>query len=339
MASLACTQAWKPAIRSLQKRTRFASWKSKQHMPALRSNIQNFAEFFAHKKSAQPGIHARPLHALALPGQAFDDFYLRASNMYLTSRKKYLHFGGEFESRLCTSPRSLSSSILLENRIQYSPTEDELLWRATDRVAKKELNELSRLIGYSTSLFHEQSHRILWFLLPRPSDLSNESLRRYLNFVESLVVAIDMALGDQLGPELSALGYQSGVLYDPGTYAEFTNKRVKRNYYHAAIRATYLLLEGYHRDDIPALVHQAHPELEDHIREHAINRALRLDDLFVELTNPEWQKKNLPRVRDAFKRAGVKFGKKKTFLDVSEDPKRWEAPYLAIEKVFDEFRV
>lgn len=334
MRSLACCQAWKPAVRSLEKRIRFASWKSDKHLSALRVNIEMFAEFFSPKDSANPGIHARPRHALALPGQAFDDFFLRASSLYLRSRKKYLRLGGKFESRLCTSPRSLSSSILLENRIQYSPTEDELLWRATDPVAKKEASELSRLIGYSTSLFHEQTHRILWSVLPRPANLSPDSLRRYLNFIESVVVAVDMALGDQLGPELSAIGYQSGVLYDPGTYAEFRSKRVKRNYYHAAIRSTYLLLEGYHREDIPKWMEAFHPELEKEIRTHSVDRALRLDDLFVELTNPEWQKKNLPKVQAAFK---ARDKKQKKFLDVADDPKRWEAPYLAIEKVFDEF--
>lgn len=221
------------SLTRFKKGIRFASWHSKTQAPTLRKNIALY------RSAIVPGLKQ---HALALPGQAFDSFFLRESRLFKRSRELYLAQKGEFQARLASSPRSLASSVLLENRIQYSPTEDELFWIATDRNERKNDEGLLRVVSYSTSLFHEQSHRIFWEILPLPSDQSPSGLRRYLNFIEAVVVGVDMALGDELGPRLSALGYLSGTLYDPGTYAEFANKREQRNYLHVAIRATYLAL-------------------------------------------------------------------------------------------------
>lgn len=291
-------------------------------------------------KTIVPGLRAHPL---TLPGQAFDSFFLRESRLYKKSRELFLSQKGIFEARLSSSPRSLSSPVLLENRIQYSPTQDELLWIATDRGERKNDEGLLRVISYSTSVFHEQSHRILWELLPLPKDTTPAGLRRYLNFIESLVVGIDMALGDELGPKLSAVGYLSGTLYDPGTYADFTDKREQRNYLQVAIRATYLALESYSSPNVARQMSSWLPlwipSLPREAALHAVKRALRLDDAFIEVTNPAWQKKHLPAFGAYLTARKKKFPKKKSDFEISPDPENWIMPYLVIEDVFSKLGI
>ncbi len=321
-------------LSAFAKGIRFASWHSKQQAETLRKNISLY------QRLVLPGLRT---HARALPGQAFDSFFLRESALFRRSRELFLTYSGVFESRLASSPRSLASAVLLENRIQYSPTEDELLWIATDRNERKNDEGLLRVVSYSTSLFHEQSHRILWKILPLPKDRTPSGLRRYLNFIESLVVGIDMALGDELGPRLSALGYLSGTLYDPGTYAAFADRREKRNYLHVAIRATFLALESY---ALPKVARQMStwlplwiPALPKEAALHAIQRALRLDDAFIEVTNPAWQKKHLKSFAEFLVSLGKRDRKRKRDFEISPDPENWLQPYLVIEAVFDQMGI
>ena len=91
-----------------------------------------------------------------------------------------------------------------------------MIWSAIDPIESRNPERLLHLRTYSTSLFHEQNHRILWKLLP-PAPVEKNALRRYLNFAESLVITLDMALGDELGAKLAPLFYLTGVTYDPGT--------------------------------------------------------------------------------------------------------------------------
>jgi hypothetical protein len=311
----------RPAI---ERKIRLAPWKSPAHAAALRANLRLYAA------SILPRLRRHPY---SLPGQAFDSYFLRESRLFRRSRELYRKQKGEFEARLVTSPRSLSSTILLENRIQYSPTEDELVWHATNPGEKTNDEGLLRLVGYSTSLFHEQSHRILWNLLPRPKDRSVDGVRRYLNFVESVVIGVDMALGDELGPKKAAFGYLSGTLYDPGSYADFDTKRERRNYLQVAIRATFLALEGFNSKRVRKALPLWMPECPPEAADHAVARALRLDESFIYVTNPEWQEKNLARVG---KFLGVKKGGGPRMI-ISEDSENWIEPYLAVECVFDHF--
>jgi hypothetical protein len=313
----------------LAKRLRIAHWRSKDQAKILRANLALYIKFLESGK---------PLKAPnALPGQPFDAFFLKTSPLFRRSRSMFLKQKGTFEARFVTSPRSLSSAILLENRIQYSPTEDELLWQATDRGERTNDEGLLRLVGYSTSLFHEQSHRILWKILPPPADRSEAGLSRYLNLIESIVVGIDMALGDELGPKLSSLGYLTGTLYDPGTYARFKTKRDRRNYLQVAIRTTYLALELHEKEEVASAMRGMAPlwmpGLASEATEHAIERALRLDDAFIRVTNLLWQEKHLK----IFARQLPKRTKAKPGLEMSRDPENWLAPYLAIERVFEAF--
>jgi hypothetical protein len=142
-----------------------------------------------------------------------------------------------------------------------------------------------------------------------------------------------MALGDELGPELSSLGFLSGALYDPGTNAQFETERQRRSYLQAALRSTYLYLEFWRKEEIIEKIPGLFPELPNAIALHAVERALRLDERFVAITNPEWQKKN-------WKAVGIKLkprSKNERRLFVSNDPNDFVEPYLWAEKVFSIF--
>src|SRR4051812_37296770 len=98
----------------------------------------------------------------ALPGQPWDLQLLRENGLYRRSRTLFLKQGGEYVAELLSGPRSLGSAALLENRVTYSPIAAELIWAASDPVQKKDNRYLAELLRYSTRVFHEQNHRILW---------------------------------------------------------------------------------------------------------------------------------------------------------------------------------
>ena len=256
-------------------------------------------------------------HLEPLPGQPFDAHLLNWSPLFQRSRELYLDGGGKFAPSLVSSARSLSSTILLEQRIEYSPIEQEFAWAATHRAESLNSDYLLKLRTYTTSIYHEQNHRILWRILPRPpatpllassstspvaSPQIKAALRRYLNFAESLVVILDMALADHLGPRLASLFYLTGAIYDPGTTVleSVKSAREYRNYLQAALHATYLNLELYSPKDISQLISALFPTL-GKLAQRAITRSLNLDRAFVENTNPTWQKRN---IRDVMKQLG-----------------------------------
>ena len=271
-------------------------------------------------------------HPLALPGQPFDSHLLSRSPLFKKSRQLFLKQGGKFEPALLTSPRSLSSSALLRGKIQYSPIEDELIWVATDPIEKKSParreKHLMELITYTTSTFHEQNHRIVWNLLPPPPS-NTAALRRYLNLAESLVITLDMALGDELGPKTARGFYLSGVTYDPGTTVrqEIKDRRMYRNYLQATLHATYLHLELYNSENITQGIEKMFPAL-GKFATRASQRSGNLDELFINLTNPDWQIKNRKTVLKELARRGEKP------LELRDDPgENWEQ-YLLAEKLF-----
>jgi len=147
-----------------------------------------------------------------------------------------------------------------------------------------------------TTLFHETNHRLLWALLPPPAR-GRASVCRYLNFCESIVVALDMALGDELGPELSEAFYLCGATYDPGTtvHAEGLAGEVYRRYLCAAAYTTWLYMEGYEPEPVVEHVRAAFADLGP-FAERAARRALNIDPQFVRRTSPLWQEKNWKRV-------------------------------------------
>jgi hypothetical protein len=271
-----------------------------------------------------------PAARFSLPEQPFDSLLLKLSSLYRRSRQLYLKLGGQFQATLVTSPRTLSSSALLEPKIQYSPIETELIWTATHSKRKEDLLTLRT---YCSSLFHEQNHRILWKLLPPPPEKPS-GVRRYLNAAESLIVALDMSLGDELGPRLAPHFFQVGAIYDPGTALRINhttkNQRDYRNYLQAALYATYLNLEFYTRSQASRAIDVLYSNVSSELRKRAIARAYRLDAAFVEKTNPIWQKMHQRRVSQK-----LQSGRKEDPLSLSENPMDNRLIYLWAERWFD----
>jgi hypothetical protein len=282
---------------SLLSPIKFSAWvKNLPKTSETKPGSANEARYFRDGVRALALVKPK-LQKLALSEQPFDSLLLSLSPLFKKNRETFLATGGSFKSALLSSPRSLSSPSLLDPQIQYSPVESELIWAASDPTESEslKLNRLYEARSYTTSLFHEQSHRILWNMLapPPPVEKRSGSVFRYLNFVESLVITLDMALGDELGPSLAKIFYLTGVTYDPGT--DLRQKKIARrqyrNYLHACLYTTYLTLQLYEVKDIPKIVTHLYPA-EPELTKRAIKRASQLDEAFIRITNIDWQEKN-----------------------------------------------
>lgn len=223
------------------------------------------------------------------PQQPFDRLLLKLSPLYRRSRELFLKQGGRLEPALLSSPRSLSGAILLENHIQYSPIADELFWLTQNKLESPQ--RIFELRTLTTSLFHEQNHRILWNFLPG-TPLHPSSIRKYLNFIESLVIATDMALSDSLASQVSHSLYSVGCIYDPGTpiRKSLPKKKDYQRYLLSALHATYLYLELYPTRDIERITTAIFGN-KNWVKK-ACQRALQLDRQFTLKTNPIWQSRN-----------------------------------------------
>lgn len=272
-----------------------------------------------------------PVQKLILQEQPFDLELLSTSLLFQTSRRAYLKSGGTFVPSLLSSPRSLTSAALLDSRIEYSPIESEMIWLATDPIESRRPERLMELRTFSTSLFHEQNHRILWKLLPEPPRTKN-GLRKYLNFVESLVIALDMALADQLGVGVARLFYLIGVAYDPGStvYAEAPSVREYRNYLQAVLHASYLTLEGYETQDVSKVIEVLFPGLGS-LAGRAARRSGNLDRAFIEETNHLWQMKHEKVILKKL------CGQGKARLDLPDNPLDHRQEYILGEEIFNFF--
>jgi hypothetical protein len=278
----------------------------------------------------------RSASTLALPQQPFDSLLQARSPLYRRSREKFLAQQGVLEPALLSSPRSLSGAILLENRIQYSPTEAELLWTAQD--SRERAERLLELRTFTTSVFHEQSHRLLWPFLPPPTR-GAESHRRYLNFIESLVVITDMALSDALGPTLARPLYLVGSIYDPGTTIRKSakTKAAYRQYLLAAMHATYLNLELYDPADIDRIIGALFGR--SALIARAARRALNLDRQFVQQTNPVWQHRNRKTVAQFFRKQERSTPASRGRLDLPDDPFQHGLSVFWAERWLDEMAI
>lgn len=269
-------------------------------------------------------------------GQPFDTHLLHLSSLYRTSRRLYLKNNGQFLPSLVSSPRTLSSASLLRNLIEYSPIENELIWAAKNPSQSRQPKYLLTLRSYISNLFHEQNHRILWTFLPPPSK-KTKTLHRYLNFVESLVIILDMALGDELGPKLAPLFHLCGAAYDPGTKIkqQLETRRTYRNYLQAALYGTYLNLEMYDEADIIKIIQALFPSLGD-LALRAVQRSVRLDREFVQKTNPIWQSLHSKEVLQTF---CSQINQGNAQLELPEDPFNNYLIYLWTEKWLDHFNL
>jgi len=230
--------------------------------------------------------------SLKVPEYPFDQQLLTLSSLYRFSRTKYLEQGGRFRPSLCSTLRALSAQDLFKDEIAYSPSESEIIWfkdfHEDTSDPELEIDSLTLFNGFA--LYHEQNHRVLWHRLPKPT-ASQESICRYLNFAEALVVALDLALGDELG-EISKTFERMKVIYRPGLHNPWKeeSKEEYRKYLMALTVATYYALELVHYDDILDVMNSVLPN-QVQINEDSLPRALDLSELFSRVTNPLWQEK------------------------------------------------
>jgi hypothetical protein len=280
---------------------------------------------------------AKKYAKLALEEYPFDLQLISASRLYRESRKLYLSLGGDFLPRVCSTMRALSAQDLFKDEIDFTPSFSELLWFKdfSHDVADPD-REIEALVRFNEiSLFHEQNHRILWRLLP-PAPKEKRDFCRYLNFAESLVVMLDLALGDELGRKLSPVFDRMKVIYRPGGEHAYSGKSKAeyRKYLLSCLCTTYYALELVHNDDILKAVDYVFPG-QKKMNKDAVQRGLELSEHFTRITNPQWQERY-------WKAAQTKLNKinghsEEAALYMAEDPLDLEAEFFYANRILDYF--
>lgn len=274
---------------------------------------------------------------LLLAEYPFDNQLLHASRLYRESRQQYLSLGGVFKPKMTSTMRSLSAQDLFKDEIEYSPSWSEMLWFKdhSHDVSDPEA-EITALCRFNEiSLFHEQNHRVIWRLLP-PAPMEERDLCRYLNFAESLVVTIDLALGDELGKKTSPIFEQMKVIYRSGGEHKWVreSKAVYRQYLLALLCTTYYALEIIHHDDILNAVDYVLPG-QKKMNKEAVQRGLELSELFTRVTNPQWQERYWKEAGTKLKRMHA--GSQVDPLYLPEDPLDLEEELYIALRVFDHY--
>lgn len=279
----------------------------------------------------------RRYSSLILNEYSFDEELLSLSSLYRKSRTEYLALGGGYSAKVCSVMRSLSAQDLFVDQIEFSPVASELKWftEHSDLLADPQSVMQSLMEFNGISLFHEQNHRILWRLLP-PSPSEKEDVRRYLNFAESLVVVLDLALGDEVGPKYSPLLEDFKAIYRPsGKFKKSdTSKSEYRQYLFVLFYVTYLALELIAIEDIPKAVNYIFPKQKKMNRE-AITRGLELSELFTQNTNRQWQEKNWKSA--AKNLSQLQKDSPEDILYIPEDPLDLEEEFIIASRIFAYF--
>ncbi len=272
---------------------------------------------------------------LLLKEYPFDNQLLHASHLYGESRKLYLSLGGVFSPKLCSTMRSLSAQDLFKDEIEYSPSWSEILWfKDQSHDVVDPLAEIEALVRFNEiSLFHEQNHRVIWRLLP-PAPTEQRDVCRYLNFAESLVVTLDLALGDELGKQNSPVFESMKVIYRSGGEHKWhkESKETYRSYLLSLLCTTYYALEMINSEDILKAVDYIFPG-QKKMNKDAVQRGLELSELFTRITNPQWQERHWKSAQT--KLAKMHKGSKEDALYLPEDPLDLEEEFRIAYRIFD----
>lgn len=267
----------------------------------------------------------------------FDNQLLNLSKLYRQSRKFYLTLGGRFTPKVCSTMRALSTQDLFKNEIEYTPGFSEMLWfRSHAEVLPDPLQELEAHKRFNDiSLYHEQNHRVVWQLLP-PAPNEQQAIRRYLNFAESLVVTLDLALGDEIGTQLSPSFERLNILYRPGVKNKWNEKSSKeyRKYLLSVLCATYFVLERVDSRDILKAVNYLFP-VQSPMNFSAVKRSLELNEQFTEVTNPNWQQIYWQSAVEKLQKIHRK--SKEPIFYLPEDPLDLQDEFFYAERIFDYF--
>jgi hypothetical protein len=280
----------------------------------------------------------RAQHAkLCLYEYPFDHQLLSLSPLYCKSRKHYIELGGQYFPRISSTMRSLSAQDLFKDEIDYTPSLSELIW-FKDHVKEvsdpnEEVIALERF--NAISVFHEQNHRVIWQLLP-PAPNEERDLCRYLNFAESLVVMLDLALGDEIGAKLSPVFERMKVIYRTGRASKWSaeSRSSSRRYLLAMLCATYYLLELVNPEDILKAVDFVLPS-QKKMNKDAVRRSLAMSELFTRITNPQWQERYWKDARKKLKKIHSKSQEGPLYLPA--DPLDLEEEFIIGRRVLDHF--
>lgn len=283
----------------------------------------------------------KALNSLRLYEYPFDLQLLSQSKLYQKSRAQYLALGGRFSARVSSTMRSLSTQDIFIHEIDYSPIEKELLWFTeynyllTEAEVKTEYLALTRF--NDISIFHEQNHRIVWPLLP-PAPQNKRDLCRYLNFAESLVVMLDLALADEIGLKHSKIFNRMNLIHRPAVKLTKTIQSQKeyRRYLLAIFCATYLILEFIHKDDLLKALNYILPEQKS-INKTALKRSLELNDNFTKVTNPQWQQMYWKKARMQLNKIHLK--KREHCLILPNNPLDLEVEFTIVGRVLNIFGI
>lgn len=274
----------------------------------------------------------------ALEEHPFDRELLSLSPIYRQSRKLYLSLDGHFQPRVCSTLRALKSQDLFCDELDFSPIRTEFVWfkdNFQDVVDPQAAADALRSFS-DISLYHEQNHRILWRILP-PAPRERADFLRYLNFAESLVVALDIVLGDEIGRTLSPVFERLMAIYRSGRERPPMLEKQEDycQYLFAVMTATYLLLELRQPADILKAVHYILPGKRA-VLTAAVKRALELSPLFIQNTNRLWQ--TLHWQHAARSLARIHRGSLEAPHYLPEDPLDLEEEFIIAKRVFDAFR-
>ncbi len=284
---------------------------------------------------------SRKYSSLIVEDYPFDGQLLTLSSLYRDSRKFYFEIGGKFSPKVCSTMRGLSALDLFANEIQYSPLMSELLWFKDHykEVVAPEILMNAFSCYNEISLFHEQNHRILWNLLPpAPRNPKTEQMDfcRYLNFAESLVVTIDLALGDQIGKKYSPVFERAKVIYRPGGEDNWhtKNRNIYRRYLLTLLFVSYLSLELVRSEDIKKAVNYLfYDQLP--MNKNALKRGQELSELFTINTNQQWQRRFWKQAQANI--AKLQKSSPEPTLYIAEDPLDFEEEFVIANRIFDFF--
>ncbi len=278
--------------------------------------------------------HYRSLFLKECP---FDPQLIGLSSLFRKSREEYLKLGGLFTPSVVSTMRSLSTHDLFKNEIEYTPVHSEIIWLYENIKnlpdAFQQINAIKHF--HDISIFHEQNHRIVWKLLP-PAPTDKQNLRRYLNFAESLVVSLDLALADQVDSKLSKICERMSLFYRPAGPSNLKklSSQDYRRYLLSAFCATYFCLEQIHSEDILKAVNYVLPSNKK-LNRLAVVRGLELNQDFTEVTNPQWQE--IYWQSAASKLGKIHQGSNKRVLFLPEDPLDLRDEFILVEKIFNYF--
>lgn len=268
----------------------------------------------------------------------FDLQLLNLSSLYRRSRRRYLKIGGTFSAKLCSGLRGLSRQDLFENKIDFTPVSDEINWfrEIGHHMPDAEAHFDSLCRFFRISIYHEQNHRILWALMPSPPN-DAAAFRRYLNFAESVIITLDLALGDQIAPKYWSPLLRLNLLYRPGSKIAISKfgRTTYRRYLSALCIATYCTLEQTHRSTTRKVLRTLFSELVDDT-DRILQRALELDHSFVKHTNPGWLDIHAKRAHARLNKIHKKL-RTKDSMEVPTDPISLGRYVPRLEGIFKEF--